>query len=164
MRRLLILFVFAIAFTACGGRSSDGPFPQGFGLDAVCVGTGAATPFLVAPSNVILEAGWELSEYRLISTSPTGDGVAEAFLVDPNLVGAGDVYSPEADVYDSIDFLRLPGEGSEPITGPGEWTLVLQLTDTVNEQTLRLEGIEYTIDGTKYFVEDTLELTLTASC
>ena len=160
----LVPLLFASLTLLCvscgfGGRSSDGPLQTPFGLSAACVGIDSPTPFLVAPGEVILEAGTRLSDYRVIISSPTGSDLPEILFADPDTVGAGTTKAIDG----SVEFQPIPTE-EDKLEGPSTWTLILRLSDTAGPQRFVLEGVEYTIDGTDYTVDDTFELTLMETC
>ena len=57
------------------------------------------TPFLVAPGEVILGTGEQLSEYRVVmaSSTPDEDTTPDVFLVDPEQIGPGATSAPDND-------------------------------------------------------------------
>ena len=162
---LLVALVLGLwFFLGAGPPSTDGPIQNPFGLSSACVEIDSPTPFLVAPGEVILGTGEQLSEYRVVmaSSTPDEDTTPDVFLVDPEQIGPGATSAPDNDRYESIEFLPLPNE-QEPLEGPASWTLVLRLSNTSEPADLFLEGVEYTIDGTRYSTDDTFEL-ITGNC
>lgn len=144
------LMLLILSSASCGGEARPGELSF-FGLAEACVPSWYPD-LVVSPGEIVLSEGEDFGDISFGVEGEAQIGVATTG------VTAGDAGGRA----DDMEFLF----GSDiELRGPGTWPIVIVIDPLHDDKrTVRIDQINYTLDGVPYFVEEVFELAIADEC